>query len=79
MAAGPAASAEEARWFQALTKGDALSGEDAKQWRRLDLSPRQLDVIADLAAQGIGDPDYERVLSYTDRRIDNLSLHRGLH
>ena len=61
VAAGPGASAEEARWFQTLEKGDAQFGEDAEQWRRLDLTPRQLDVVADLAAQRIGD-GHARVL-----------------
>ena len=30
------------------------------------------------AVGDVGGPDYERVLSYIDRRIDNLSLHRGV-
>ena len=55
VAEGPGASAEEARWFQTLEHGGAPFGEDAEQWRRLDLSPRQVDVVADLAAQRIGD------------------------
>ena len=51
VATGPAPSDAEARWVKTLLTGGAPVPDGSGQSRRLDLSPRQLDLLLDLTAQ----------------------------
>jgi len=54
VAVGPQPSAAEARWLRTLVNGDGSLRPGSERPRRLELSPRQLDLLVDMAAQRIG-------------------------
>ncbi|MGB5831898.1 MAG: hypothetical protein WBG92_07895 [Thiohalocapsa sp.] len=52
--AAPTPSGVEARWIRDLVDGGAADSGDADGSRELDLSPRRIDILADLVAQRVG-------------------------